>query len=235
MDLVLVTITGISLVLVVAMGLVLFKLLRDDRRRADARVALLVAATATPEPIDEDGLADAALGAGDDVSHAGLFTPHESPSQWRWRAAAAAAVIVAVTTIGYVATTIGGTGGATTAANGPRPLELLTLRHAQEADGLTISGVVQNPRTAPAVSQVTAVAYAFGPDGVIVGTARGAIDYTTLAPGDESPFLVMVPVSGTVTRYRVGFRGPDGSAIAHVDRRTETASARSSGSVPWVH
>ena len=234
MDLVLVTITGISLVLVVAMGLVLFKLLRDERRRADARVSLLIAATATPEPVGEDLLGDAMLDPGDDVSHAGLFTPHESPSPWRWRAAAAAAVIVTITAIGYVATSIGGNAGGT-AADGPRPLELLTLRHAQEADGLTISGVVQNPRTAPAVSQVTAVAYAFGPDGVIVGTARAALDYTTLAPGDESPFQIKVQVSGTVTRYRVGFRGADGSAIAHVDRRTETASARSSGSVPWVH
>jgi hypothetical protein len=239
MDVVLVTITGISLVLVVAMGLVLFKLLRDDRRRSEARVALLMAATSTSAAVDEAVLADppsewTLSGSGDEeISHAGLFSPHEAPSPWRWRAAAAAASIASIATIAYLAAVIGGSGPGAPAA--PRPLELLTLKHAQDADGLTISGVVQNPRTAAAVSQVSAVVFAFGPDGRIVGTARAALDYTTLAPGDESPFVIKVPVSGTVSRYRVGFRGPDGSTIAHVDRRTDTTSARSSGSVPWVH
>jgi hypothetical protein len=240
MDVVLVTITGISLVLVVTMGLVLYKLFREDRRRSEARVALLMAATSTPDATDDAVLADQAIewtpsGSGDgEISHAGLFSPHEAPSPWRWRAAAAAVSVVAIAAIGYLASAIGGSGTSGAPAE-LRPLELLTLKHAQDAGGLTISGVVQNPRTAAAVSQVSAVAFAFGPDGSIVGTARAALDYTTLAPGDESPFVIKVPVSGTVSRYRVGFRGPDGSTIAHVDRRTDTTSARSSGSVPWVH
>ena len=86
MDVVLVTITGISLVLVVAMGLVLFKLLREDRRRSEARVALLMAATPAPDAVDEAVLADGSTewslpddGDGE-VSHAGLFSPHEAPS-----------------------------------------------------------------------------------------------------------------------------------------------------------
>ena len=47
MDVVLVSIAGLSLFLAIAMGAVLFTVLRDDRRRSDARVAALAAAAAT--------------------------------------------------------------------------------------------------------------------------------------------------------------------------------------------
>jgi hypothetical protein len=50
--------------------------------------------------------------------------------------------------------------------------------------------------------------------------------------------VIKVPVSGTVSRYRVGFRGPDGTVIAHVDRRTDGTAAlneRSTGNASWVH
>ena len=48
--------------------------------------------------------------------------------------------------------------------------------------------------------------------------------------------MVSVPVSGTVARYRVGFRTADGSVIAHVDRRADGTAARHApaGSTPWV-
>jgi hypothetical protein len=42
---------------------------------------------------------------------------------------------------------------------------------------------------------------------------------TALAPGDESPFVVAVPVTEAVARYRIGFRGEDGRVIAHIDKR----------------
>jgi len=47
------------------------------------------------------------------------------------------------------------------------------------------------------------------------------LDFTSLTPGDESPFVIRVPVSGEVSRYRVGFRGPDDRVVGHVDRRTD--------------
>src|SRR5262245_10753218 len=46
MDVVLVSITALSLVLAIAMGVVLFTVLREDRQRSDARVAALAAASA---------------------------------------------------------------------------------------------------------------------------------------------------------------------------------------------
>ena len=41
MDVVLVSITALSLILAIAMGVVLFTVLREDRQRSDARVAAL--------------------------------------------------------------------------------------------------------------------------------------------------------------------------------------------------
>jgi hypothetical protein len=64
------------------------------------------------------------------------------------------------------------------------------------------------------------------------------VDLQLLAPGDESPFVIAVPITGTVSRYRIGFRGADGAAIAHVDRRLDARSAhtaRGAGELPWAH
>ena len=47
MDVVLVSIAGLSLFVAIAMGAILFTVLRDDRRRSDARIAALAAASAT--------------------------------------------------------------------------------------------------------------------------------------------------------------------------------------------
>jgi hypothetical protein len=56
---------------------------------------------------------------------------------------------------------------------------------------------------------------------------------TSLAAGDESPFVVSVPVTDTVARYRIGFRGEDGHVIAHVDKRQQGPIAElQSGSTP---
>ena len=107
----------------------------------------------------------------------------------------------------------------------PVPLELVSLRHLQQAQTLTVTGLVQNPRTGAPLSHVVATAFVFGPDGTFLASSRAPLDFTTLAPGDESPFVVTVPVTGAVSRYRIGFRGEDGRVIAHVDKRGPDALA----------
>src|SRR5919106_460353 len=93
MDLVLVSITGISLALAVAMGIVVFKLLREERLRSDARVALLTAAAVSPDgslelsPVDAFESAD--LENGD---RPGLFHTPETRSPWGQRAAVAGGI-----------------------------------------------------------------------------------------------------------------------------------------------
>jgi hypothetical protein len=117
-------------------------------------------------------------------------------------------------------------------AAAPMPLELLSLRHAQEKDRLMVTGLVQNPKPGAAVAKVFVTAFVFGADGTFLASGRAPLDFTTLAPGDESPFVVTVPVKGDVARYRVGFRGEDGRVIAHVDRRNGGAIARASEERP---
>jgi len=104
-------------------------------------------------------------------------------------------------------------------------LELLSLRDGREADTLTITGMVQNARTGAPLSNVAVTAYAFDDKGSFLASGRALIDVTSLAPGDESPFLVTVPVTGTVARYRIGFRSEDGRVIAHVDKRQQAPMA----------
>jgi hypothetical protein len=105
-------------------------------------------------------------------------------------------------------------------------LELLSLQHAQEDGTLVISGLVQNPRGSAPLAGVQATVVLFAADGATLATSRAPIDFTTLAPGDESSFLIRIPAAGAVARYRVGFRGGDDSVLGHVDRRNNETVAR---------
>jgi hypothetical protein len=240
MDAVLVSITALSLILAIAMGVILFNLLREERRRSDARVALLLAAAdpiePEPSPVDVD-LADNPAVNGASTGDQ-LFAAREDASPWPRRLVVAASLAACVGVAGYVVLPRGSRAparpafGATTA-----PLELLTLGHSQTADALTITGLVHNPRQGSALKQVTATAFLFGEGRTLLASGRANIDFMTLGPGEDSPFVIKVAVTGVVTRYRVGFRGADGAVIAHVDRRGDGTSARhaaSSGSAPWA-
>jgi hypothetical protein len=72
-----------------------------------------------------------------------------------------------------------------------------------------------------------ATAFVFAADGTFLASGRAPLDFSTLAPGDESPFVITIPVKGAVARYRVGFRSEDGQVIGHVDRRATATLARS--------
>jgi hypothetical protein len=104
-------------------------------------------------------------------------------------------------------------------------LELLSLRDSRQPASLTITGLVQNPRGGAPLSRVTVTAYAFDDKGSFLASGRAPIDVAALAPGDESPFVVSVPVADAVARYRIGFRGEDGRVIAHIDKRQQAAVA----------
>jgi hypothetical protein len=237
MDVVLVSIAGLSLFVAIAMGAILFSVLREDRRRSDARIAALAAAAATLDLPLAASEGEAANEPDPVVVRSGeLFAAGAESSPWARRFGVAAALAVVIAGAGYVLLPARMAAPAATAATQP-PLELLTLTHTQQPSGLTISGTVYNPRGGAPLSQVFAAAILFGPDGNFLTSARAPLDFTIIAPGQESPFVVSVPVSGTVARYRVGFRTADGSVIAHVDRRADGTAARHAphaGSTPWV-
>jgi hypothetical protein len=161
------------------------------------------------------------------VSH--LFEQANEPSPWGRRLAVIGSLGAVVFAIGFaavsgrlhpgVSTATASASPGQAAALDTVPLELLSLRHVQEAQRLVISGVVQNPRGGAPLSRVVATAYLFGPDGTFLTSSRAPLDFTTIAPGVECPFVVSVPVAGAVARYRIGFRTDDGRVISHVDRR----------------
>lgn len=101
-----------------------------------------------------------------------------------------------------------------------QPLGLVSLRHEQGADGsLVISGVVRNPPDSIGREKLFAAASLVDAGGTLVATARAPLDFTTLAPGDESPFVVRIAAADGVARYRIGFRDAAGAPVAHIDRR----------------
>jgi len=107
---------------------------------------------------------------------------------------------------------------ASAAASGA-PLELLSLRHTRQADMLTITGLVRNPDGALPMKDIAAVSFLFDREGSFVASGRAPLDFRTLSAGDESPFVITIPVSGTIGRYRVSFRGASGAMAPHIDKR----------------
>jgi hypothetical protein len=244
MESVLIVITLVSLALTIVLAVVLARLMRDERRRSDARVAVLremADASAREQYADEraDELAlplaadelDLPLTA--DVRPAGdLFVRREPRSAWPRRVAVAATIasLVTLTALALRSTSPAPT-PATHASTRPASaqtealLELLSLKQTQGTDTLTIIGLVQNPRDGAVLSKIRATALLFGPDGTFLASGGAPLDFTVLRPGDESPFIINVPVTAPVARYRVGFRSEDGHVIGHVDRRTTSTMA----------
>lgn len=163
-----------------------------------------------------------------------LFEEPVAPSPWGRRFAvigALAAVVIAMFALASIEPRAKADVSAAGSTQQPAvldraPLELVSLQHAQQAQRLVITGLVQNPRTGSAISHVVATAFLFGPDGAFLTSSRAPLDFTTLSPGDESAFVVNVPVTGPVARYRVGFRTEDGRVIEHVDKRVPDALAQ---------
>lgn len=236
MNTTLVLTTIFSVAVALAATIALFLAFRQEHRRAAARVAALRQAARGEEPFDHAGDAPLDLPLEDfaaDTDTAGnvarpMFGDAPEPSPWGRRIAAAAATAVVVAAAGYVLLPRGETTREAHAAPpaAGQPLELLSLRHSQEEGRLVIAGLVQNPRAGAPLSRIMATAFLFGPDGTFVASGRAPLDFSTLTPGDESPFVVAVPVTVPVARYRVGFRSEDGRVIAHVDRRATGTLAR---------
>ena len=163
----------------------------------------------------------------------GLFAEPERESPWTRRFGIAAAVAIVAVIVGFTISSFTRSGAADVSAEPAQvaaaspTLELLTLAYEQKDATLTISGMVQNPKTSPAIAAgVEVTALVFAADGTIVASAKAPLDFSRLRPGDESPFVVRVPVTGSIARYRIGFRGDDGRVIAHLDRRNASPLAR---------
>ena len=143
----------VSVALAIGMGLVLAHVVREDRRRSDARVAAL-SQMAVDDFLPEPEPASDAHAIADDLSD-GLFKEPAADSPWRARIAIAGALaLVAIVVLGIASlrsTTSTATGHqAETVATS---LQLLELGHTQSGAGLTVAGRVQNPRGGLPVSE----------------------------------------------------------------------------------
>lgn len=231
MDTILITITALSLGVTLLLSVLVLRLLRDERRRSDARVRLLteLAGFDTVPSVSTAAFADLELRSAEtaSVQMGSLFDDHREPSAWprRLAAAGAFALIIALVALGSRFVGAGRIDRPVDTAVAGSPLELLSLTHQQQDDALTITGVVQNPRRASVRANVEATALVFGADGTLLASGRAPLDFATLPPGDESPFVIRVNTAAAA-RYRVSFRAGDGRPLPHVDRRTLDAVAR---------
>jgi hypothetical protein len=243
MDTTLVTVTLLSMAMAAALSVIVWRMLRDERQRSEARVTALTAMASRPmKPAATSDRRPAALDLpirqSPIVTAAPLFAEPEQSSPWGNRFAVMAGVgLVLASAILFALTAnnrramrpaqvagVPAATGQTASVGEARPavgLELLSLRDSRQAGALTITGLVQNPRGGSLLSRVTVTAYAFDDKGAFLASGRALIDVTALAAGDESPFVVSVPVTETVARYRIGFRTEDGRVISHIDRRQQ--------------
>lgn len=221
MDVVLLIVTTLSLAAAAGFGALSWRIGREERERATARIAVLSTAMDPPSPRAATGQATSttSAAAGPRVAVGSVFDRGNEGIHGRplIRVAVGAVMTLAVV-IGAI---IGARSGGASAsdASSVRPLELVSMRHQREGTTLTVSGLVHNPAAGAAVNGVTAVVFAFDRNGGFVASGRAPLEFSSLAPGDESPFVVSVPNVSDVARYRVSFRTGHG-VVRHVDRRS---------------
>src|SRR4051794_10802779 len=247
MDTTLVMVTLLSMGMAGSLSVIVWRMLRDEKQRSEARVAALAGMAARQAPRSRSVI-DTPRVAIDTASHSPLDLPMRAPaplatqplfaeppasSPWGNRVAVMTglALVLASVILFALASSAGRTAPRSTAsasspaapaaATAPAGLELISLRDSRKPDSLTITGLVRNPQGGSPLARVAVTAYTFDDKGAFLASGRALIDVTSLAPGDESPFVVTVPVTDTVARYRIGFRSDDGHVIAHVDKRQQ--------------
>ena len=230
MDTVLLAITVVSLVAAVMMSAAVWRLLREERARSAARIAALAAAA------DEDDVATQPVAApwaparisaplGD--AFLGSSLARASHGGQRGLAIAAGILFMTIVVGGYLTVFRGESPAPSASASGraETSLELVSLRHERQSAELAITGLVRNPVTGADVEDLAAVVLLFDQQGAFVTSSRANVDFTKLAPGDESPFVITLDAPSNVARYRVSFRN-DAGVVPHIDRRGQEPIAR---------
>ncbi len=243
-EMTLITVTLLSLFLAIAMGVVTWRLVQEERRRSAARLAALAAelgsgegwsASGDPDPLAPrsandlpDPLPPASTpeGAGDEpgslAENGGLFSSPVPPAPAGWgRFAAlsgAAGIVLAIVATVFLLTGSGAGDAAESLGDSRPPLDLIALRHAAEGPFLDISGSVRNPAAAAAAERLSVVAMAFDEAGTLVATRRTPVETPSLPPGADSPFTIRLLAAG-ISRYRISFL-LDETTIPHIDRRS---------------
>ena len=209
------TVTVMSLLMTLAMGVVTWRLVRDERRRSAARLAVL-----TSRLREQAGPGRPAMSPlSEERERARPIERSEETGtmSWSWGLAGlAASGLVAIAVVALLPI-----GGAEKTTATPVPLELLALDHDRHDGELAITGTVRNPANGEPQPRLAVHATAFDDAGTVVATRRSLVSDGALAAGDESAFDVSLAAE-TATRYRISFMIDEGT-VPHLDRRAATA------------
>lgn len=144
-------------------------------------------------------------------------------NRWSWMAAAVFVMLLGGGTFYLVSSGVIARAMARHDANeemaNVKPIELLSLRYGTESGNFVVTGLVQNPTASVPLRSVFAIVYLFDAEGKFMSSARASLESGVLSPGGESGFVVRIPATGDVTKYRVSFQHEDGAAVQHVDKR----------------
>jgi hypothetical protein len=209
-------VTALSLTVAAITSAVAWRTVRDERRRAAARVAVLAAA------IHEHDEPPRQPSPAEDFS--GIFGERAAQPRTKFAMIAVTALVAVCAVTGLVLLAETGSRGRPAAGrpNAGRPadvpLELVALEHDRDESRLVVRGIVRNPASAAKLNGLTAVVLVFSKDGAYIASERAPVAVAALAPGAEAPFVVALPDADSVDRYRVSFRTND-RIVPHVDRR----------------
>jgi len=232
MDIALVSVAAISLMMAFAMGIVAWRVIREERRRSDARVASLLTQLGRPP----DASSDMSSGphthgwvppppletvAPDPLSEPRsrrLFAAVTGPSVSLRPFLATLAGVGVVLALGTVAMLSGRDTPPPGLSERATPVELLSLAHAKQGEYLAITGAVRNPTDGVDRGRLSVMASVFDRDGTLIGTGQTPLPVRALAPGSETPFTISMPDADRINRYRISF-AQDQIGVPHIDRR----------------
>ena len=182
----------------------IWRLMRDDRRRSEARVAALAAVIDTPG----------------DTGRPGIFGERPRMPSSRHpllKVAVGFTAVVAIIIVVAMASDLHDEVNPAPKAALPPSLALLSMQYERQAETFTITGVVGNQGSF-AAEGLSAVILAFDRTGNTVARARAPIERQVLTSGERSSFRIAIPHGADISRYRVSFES-DGGVVRHLDRR----------------
>jgi hypothetical protein len=207
-------VTALSLAVAAFASTIAWRVVRDERRRSDARVHRLAVEIGgdTVEPVGSESSLAAAFPFGTAAGVGAVIL-----------AAIVAAVSAFAPDSGLPVESAPQSAEAPSLRVSPSvelPLELVALGHDRSRTAFTVRGIVRNPADGASRGTVTAFVQLFDDLGGLVTSGTAPVASVALLPGEERTFVVVVSDAARVERYRVSFRTGD-NVIPHVDRRAD--------------
>lgn len=222
MNVLLLVITALSVVIACVASAIAWRVVRDERRRSEARVTALTDALyedATEHPVD-------------------VATLFEQPPAFRSLYAAivmGACLVIGITVLMHswggpfssagAATLKASPHGTTTHEVADTPLELVELEHERDGHRLIVRGLVRNPVNGAERDGLIATVLAYSRAGDLLASGRAAVLQSKLSAGETTPFVVGVSGADNINRIRVSFRTASRIEL-HVDRRPHGNAAK---------